>query len=119
MLIAEDLLLLLLDDETGKLTNTTYLDTGIGGALLVELALGIPRRGVREDGPVGAGEGARHRARRPRTPCSPTRLRVVAAKERTAQDLVVRLGKGRRGNRSWTDWSTPVWYAARRSGCWA
>ena len=40
MLIAEDLLLLLLDDESGKLTNTTYLDTGIGGALLVELALG-------------------------------------------------------------------------------
>ena len=39
-LIAEDLLLLLLDDESGKLTGTTYLDTGIGGALLVELALG-------------------------------------------------------------------------------
>ena len=39
-LIAEDLLLLLLDDESGKLTNATFLDAGLGGALLVELALG-------------------------------------------------------------------------------
>ena len=39
-LIAEDLLLLLLDDESGKLQHATYLDTGLGGALLVELALG-------------------------------------------------------------------------------
>ena len=38
-LIAEDLVLLLLDDETGKLEHATYLDAGIGGALLVELAL--------------------------------------------------------------------------------
>ena len=38
-LIAEDLVLLLLDDESGKLEHTTYLDTGIGGALLVEPAL--------------------------------------------------------------------------------
>ncbi len=38
-LIAEDLVLLLLDDESGKLEHATYLDTGIGGALLVELAL--------------------------------------------------------------------------------
>ncbi len=33
-LIAEDLLLLLLEDDSGKLTNTTYLDVGIGGALV-------------------------------------------------------------------------------------
>jgi Golgi phosphoprotein 3 (GPP34) len=38
-LIAEDLVLLLLDDESGTLEPATYLDTGIGGALLVELAL--------------------------------------------------------------------------------
>ena len=38
-LIAEDLVLLLLDDESGKFTNASYLDTGIGGALLIELAL--------------------------------------------------------------------------------
>jgi len=38
-LIAEDLVLLLLDDESGKLEHATYLDTGIGGALLVELDL--------------------------------------------------------------------------------
>ncbi len=40
MLIAEELLLLLLDDDSGKLHHSTYLDAGIGGALLVELALG-------------------------------------------------------------------------------
>jgi len=37
-LIAEDLLLLLLDDESGK-PQTGQLDTALGGALLVELAL--------------------------------------------------------------------------------
>ena len=39
MLIAEDLLLLLTDDDTGKLaTSGTELDLALGGALLVELA---------------------------------------------------------------------------------
>ena len=36
MLIAEDLLLLLTDDETGKLAaSTTLVDIALGGALLV------------------------------------------------------------------------------------
>src|SRR5690349_4033972 len=40
MLIAEDLLLLLTDDDTGKLAaSTTLVDIALGGALLVELAL--------------------------------------------------------------------------------
>jgi hypothetical protein len=34
MLLAEDPLLLL-DDDSGKLTGTSHLDAGIGGALLV------------------------------------------------------------------------------------
>lgn len=40
MLIAEDLLLLLLDEESRKLTKTRYMEECLGGALLVELALG-------------------------------------------------------------------------------
>ncbi|MFC5176547.1 GOLPH3/VPS74 family protein [Nocardioides taihuensis] len=40
MLLAEDLLLLLTDDETGKLAASgTEVDVALGGALLVELAL--------------------------------------------------------------------------------
>ena len=37
-LIAEDLLLLLLDDESGK-PQTQHLEIALGGAVLVELAL--------------------------------------------------------------------------------
>jgi hypothetical protein len=40
MLLAEDLLLLLTDDDTGKLTTSSAeVDVALGGALLVELAL--------------------------------------------------------------------------------
>ncbi|HEX6249212.1 MAG TPA: GPP34 family phosphoprotein [Nocardioidaceae bacterium] len=40
MLIAEDLLLLLTDDRTGRLTGSaTHVDVALGGSLLVELAL--------------------------------------------------------------------------------
>jgi Golgi phosphoprotein 3 (GPP34) len=40
MLLAEDLLLLLTDDDTGKLAaSSTEVDVALGGALLVELAL--------------------------------------------------------------------------------
>jgi hypothetical protein len=38
VLIAEDLLLLLLDDRTGA-ARTSFVRPGLGGALLVELAL--------------------------------------------------------------------------------
>ena len=96
MLIAEDLLLLLLDDESGKLGHATYLDTGIGGAVLVELALA----GCVE---VTEGSGAWARSKvtvLPTTPPADPVLReaieLIAAKERTAQDLVGRLGKRRR-----------------------
>ena len=39
MLVAEDLLLLLLDDESGALSGTSYADTVLGGAVLTDLAL--------------------------------------------------------------------------------
>jgi len=94
-LIAEDLLLLLLEDDSGKLTNSTYVDVGIGGALLVELAL---------DGAVevvkGSGMWARSKVRPagavPSEPVLLEAMRVVAEKELSAQDLVSRLGKKRR-----------------------
>jgi hypothetical protein len=95
-LIAEDLLLLLLDDESGKLTNATHLATGIGGALLVELALGGNVEVVK-----GTGHWARAKvlptgAAGPSDPVLLEALDVVAHKERTAQDLVDRLGRKRR-----------------------
>ena len=96
MLIAEDLLLLLLDDESGKLTNTTYLDAGLGGALLVELAL-EERVEVTEAGGWWARAKVRPTAApAPADPVLAEALAVVAEKERTAQDLVGRLGKRRR-----------------------
>ncbi|MDO9379478.1 MAG: GPP34 family phosphoprotein [Nocardioidaceae bacterium] len=39
MLIAEDLLLLLTDDESGRVASMAPVDTGLGGALLVDLAV--------------------------------------------------------------------------------
>ena len=48
-LLAEDLLLLLLDDEKGTITSSFYPSTVLGGALLLELALdGVVE--VREEG---------------------------------------------------------------------
>ena len=95
-LIAEDLVLLLLDDESGKFTNASYLDTGIGGALLIELALAETVDVVK-----GSGLWARAKVRAtglaaPSDPVLAEALSVIAEKERTAQDLVDRLGKRRR-----------------------
>ena len=97
MLIAEDLLLLVLDDESGKLTNTTYLDTGIGGTLLVELALGGHVEVVKGTGLWARAKVHATGATPPADPVLAEALQIVAAKERAAQDLVTRLGKGRRG----------------------
>jgi len=95
-LIAEDLVLLLLDDESGKFTNASYLDTGIGGALLVELALAETVDVVK-----GSGLWSRAKVRAtglsaPADPVLVKALSVIAEKERTAEDLVGRLGKRRR-----------------------
>jgi hypothetical protein len=92
-LIAEDLLLLLLDDEKGSVSGTSYADTVLGGAVLVELAL---------TGAVQAERTSRWRTPKVRVTAGATvedplladRLAVAARKERSAEDLVKRLGKG-------------------------
>ena len=94
-LIAEDLLLLLLDDATGK-PQTHQLETALGGAVLVELALAEAVTVSTEAKPslfrqakVWAEPGVEVG-----DPILADALRTVAEKERSAQDLVVRLGKG-------------------------
>jgi Golgi phosphoprotein 3 (GPP34) len=99
MLIAEDLLLLLTDDDTGKLAaSSTEVDVALGGALLVELALtervdiaGSDERVregrlvVRDPSPTGDGllDGA---------------LATASQKEgKKPQSVVARLGKDARG----------------------
>ena len=49
MLIAEDLLLLVTDDESGKAKSSTPVDLGLAGALLADLAI-RQRVGIAEDG---------------------------------------------------------------------
>ncbi|GGD16561.1 GOLPH3/VPS74 family protein [Nocardioides daphniae] len=96
-LIAEDLLLLLMDDEKGRLAAASYAQPLFGGALLAELAL---------DGAVEVEEkrGMWHTAKvhavhPPAGGAAPDPLlarawEVVAEKPRTAQGLVDRLGRG-------------------------
>lgn len=96
LLIAEDLLLLLLDDDTGKLTNAMFLDVGLGGAVLVELALA---GSVEVEAAPGRWSRAKVRATTRLPPADPVlreALAVVAEKERASQDLVSRLGRKRR-----------------------
>lgn len=94
ILIAEDMLLLLLDDESGKLTLTSYPQTVLGGALLVELAI---TGAVEVEEKTSMWRSAKVRAVAGAPPADPV-LRaaydVIADRPRTAQDLVQRLGKG-------------------------
>ncbi|NYG58303.1 hypothetical protein BJ980_001226 [Nocardioides daedukensis] len=94
-LLAEDLLLLLTDDETGKRADS-YLDVLLGGSMLIELAgdglLEVRRTGRWSQAKV-------HVLTDPAPPADPLlaeALATVREKERTAQDLVGRLGKGLR-----------------------
>ncbi len=92
-LIAEDLLLLLLDDDSGK-PQTNQLQVALGGAVLVELAL--------NEAVVVEEKTSMWRAAKVRVaPAAETEdqvlldaLAIVAEKERSAQDLVDRLGRG-------------------------
>jgi hypothetical protein len=92
-LIAEDLLLLLLDDETGALRASSQIQVALGGAVLAELALG-------DHVVVGEKQGFWHTAKvrakdpRPEHPLLAEAWTTVGEKERSAQDLVSRLGKG-------------------------
>jgi hypothetical protein len=92
-LIAEDLLLLLLDDESGK-PQTNQLEVALGGAVLVELAL-VEAVVVEERSSMW------HAARVSVAPAAETddpvlgdALALVAEKDRSAQELVERLGRG-------------------------
>lgn len=93
-LLAEDLLLLLLDDETGSATSS-YVDVALGGAVLLELALAGAVT-VRERTSIWSGAKV---AVTPGTttlgdPLLDSALPLVAERERSASDLVHRLGKG-------------------------
>lgn len=93
-LIAEDLLLLLLDDETGKMAASTYEKSVLGGALLAELGL---VRAVEVE--KGAGVFGRQAVvvtadTAPSDPLLASALETVAEKPRSPGDLVDRLGKG-------------------------
>jgi hypothetical protein len=95
-LLAEDLTLLLLDDDTGRFTARSYRDAALGGALLAELALG---GWVRIDEPSGAMRRSIVRPTGTPAPEHPVlvgALEEVAAKERTAKELVTRLGRAAR-----------------------
>ncbi|WP_457206326.1 GOLPH3/VPS74 family protein [Nocardioides sp. P5_C9_2] len=92
-LIAEDLLLLLLDDERGTLAASDKVQPLLGGALLLELAIAgrveVSERSSRWSTAkvvaVGTPLGE---------PVLDAAMARVAEKPRTAQDLVARLGKG-------------------------
>ncbi|CAI9408451.1 GOLPH3/VPS74 family protein [Nocardioides sp. T2.26MG-1] len=92
-LIAEDLLLLLLDDEDGRLTITSYPETVLGGALLVELAI-IGAVEVEEKSSAWRSVKVRTTGEAPADPVRRAAYDVVGEKARTASDLVTRLGKG-------------------------
>jgi hypothetical protein len=92
-LIAEDLLLLLLDDESGK-PQTQQLQIALGGAVLVELAVGgmvevVKAESLWRSAKVHPVEGAR-----PEDPLLMSAWETVRERERSAQGLVEKLGKG-------------------------
>lgn len=100
-LIAEDVLLLLLDDDSGKVAGAPGFDNVLGGALLIELALDgavevgavevtVPERRLASGKVRRAGTGL------PADPVLRDALTLVRERERRAKDLVPRLGKGRR-----------------------
>lgn len=98
MMLAEDLLLLLTDDETGKLAASgTEVDMALGGALLIELAL-IGRVDVAgSDGPVREGRLVVRDAGPTGNGLLDEALATVADREgKTPESVVARLGKGTR-----------------------
>ena len=96
MLLAEDLLLLLTDDRTGRLlASSTEVDVALGGALLVELALGD-----RVD-LAGASEARGRLFVRDTSPTGDELLddalaKIAAKESKRPEDVVRRLGKGLR-----------------------
>ena len=95
MLIAEDLLLLLTNDETGKLAaSASQVDVALGGALLVELALmqRVDVAGPSED--VRAGRLVLRDASATSDPLLDEALATVSEKQgKKPQNVVTALGK--------------------------
>lgn len=91
--VAEDLLLLLLDDASGATHGSTYVAPGLGGALLVELAL-EGRVEVVEHGGLLRRQGVRALGAAPDDDLLAGAWSEVARKERSPQHLVGRLGRG-------------------------
>lgn len=94
-LIAEDLLLLVLDDEKGTM-STAYPGPALGGAVLIELATA---GAVVVEEKTSAWRSAKVQVvdgERPADEVLAAAYDVVAEKPRSAQDLVDRLGKGLR-----------------------
>ena len=92
-LIAEDLLLLLLDDEKGTLAAADKIQPLLGGAPLLELAL-AERVEVAEKARRWSWAKVVVTGTPLGEPVLDEALARVAEKPRTAQDLVTRLGKG-------------------------
>lgn len=92
-LLAEDLLLLLLDDESGKVTASDMAQLALGGAVLAELAI-LGAATVDERTSRFFSPKVRVTGPAPDDRVLADALDVVGQKERTAQDLVPRLGKG-------------------------
>ena len=92
-LIAEDLLLLLLDEESGKVAASAHAEVALGGAVLAELALlgavTVEERTSRFRSPKVRVTGSV-----PDDRVLADAMALVGEKERTAQDLVAKLGKG-------------------------
>ena len=97
-LIAEDLLLLLLDDEKGTVSSWGKTDAVLGGAVLAELAVaGLvtveEKKSVWQSAKVRAAESTPPDL----DPLLAEALAEIAEKDRNASALVTRLGKGLEG----------------------
>ena len=93
-LIAEDMLLLMLDDDKGHVVGTSHLQPVLGGAVLIELATSgavvvEEKTSMWKSAKVRVVEGAV-----PDDDLLRQAVGTVAERERSAQDLVNRLGKG-------------------------
>lgn len=91
--VAEDLLLLLLDSDSGTTHGTTYVAPALGGALLVDLALDDAVEVV-EHGGLLHRQGVRAAGEAPDDELLARAWHEVARKERDPQHLVPRLGRG-------------------------
>ena len=93
-LIAEDLLLLLLDDESGALSHSDKIQPLLGGALLLELALAERIEVAEKTGRWSSSKVAVLDGAALEEPLLAEAIDTIAEKPRSAQDLVNLLGKG-------------------------